>query len=68
MKKEKRNKGSIILPEYKPIKRLGHQPLWYGTTEKGHQRIMQEKEAQSWALQTGRPVKMHLKKYELDEL
>jgi len=29
---------------------------------------MQEGEAHSWALQTGRPVKMKLRKYELDEL
>lgn len=67
MKKIKRNKGSIILPENKPIRTL-KSPLWYGTTEKGHQRIMQEGEAHSWALQTGRPVKMKLRKYELDEL
>jgi len=67
MIKRKRIKGSIILPENKPIRTL-RPPLWYGTTEKGHQRIMQEPEAHRWALQTGRPVKMRLKKYELDEL
>jgi len=68
MRKEKRNKGSIILPENRPIKHLRYPPLWYGTTEKGHQRIMREKEAHHWSLETGRPIKMRLKKYELDEL
>ena len=68
MKKEKRNKGSIILPENRPIRHINNMSLWYGRTEKGHQRIMQEKEAHKWSFRTGRPVKMKLKKYELDEL
>jgi len=67
MIKKKRRKGIIIVPENKPYKQLTS-PVWYGTTEKGHQRIMNEKEAHDWSFQTGRSVKMKLKKFELDEL
>ena len=67
MKRLKRKKGLVVLPENKPYKSF-REPVWYGTTEKGHQRFMGEEEAHNWSLKTGRNVKMKLRKFELDEL
>jgi len=67
MKRIKRKKGTVVLPENRPYKTF-REPVWYGTTERGHQRFMGSDEAYKWSLQTGKNVKMRLKKFELDEL
>jgi len=59
-------KGKVIYPEHKPIKHLPTRPVWYGETEKGHKRFMTGLDAHQWSRNTGRPIKMKLKKYELE--
>jgi len=59
--------GYVIKPEDKPIKHF-RQPVWYGLSDKGQKIFMNAMEAQAWAKETGRPVFLKCKRYELDEL
>ena len=58
--------GYVIGPEKKPIKSL-KTPVWYGETESGHKVFMNALEAQKWAYETGRPVFMKCKRFELED-
>ena len=60
--------GWILKPKSQPIKHLPSRPIWYDKTEKGHKRFMPALEVHQWSANTGRPVHMKMKKYELDEL
>jgi len=58
--------GYVIRPKKKPIKHLPARPIWYGHTDTGQKIFMNALDAQRWSHDTGRPVFMKVKKYELD--
>jgi len=60
--------GYIIKPRRAPVKHLDNKGIWYGITSSGQKIYMNAFQAQRWAHETGRPVFMNVKKYQLDEL
>lgn len=57
--------GWIIKPKRQPINQPFLSPVWYGITPSGKKLYMNALEAQRWARETGRPVFLKAKKYEL---